>query len=179
MRDTYDVAVAGGGPAGVGAAIAAARQGLSVLLIEKTNCLGVRETRRICGENTLTEEMVLKAVKPRDGVTRCSWYMDLHDGQDKHPIRLYRAARRPADGDYYEIPYGRLVPRKVENLLVSGRAVSSTRAANGSLRLQPTCMNLGQAAGTAAALSVQQTRHPRSIDGARLRQHLIEQGMEL
>ena len=149
------------------------------IIIDVASHLGVRETRRICGEDTLTEEMVLTVAKPRDGVTRCSWYMDLHDGQDKHPLHLYRAARRPPEGDYYEIPYGCLVPKKTENLLVSGRSISSTRAANGSLRLQPTCMNLGQAAGTAAALSVQQSRCPRSIDGIEVREDLIEQGMEL
>jgi len=95
------------------------------------------------------------------------------------PDSVFRAARRPPDGDYYEIPYGCLVPKKIENLLVSGRAISSSRAANGSLRLQPTCMNLGQAAGTAAALSVQQLCCPRSLDGTRVREDLVEQGMEL
>ena len=49
--------------------------------------------------NTLTEEMVMGAVKHWDGVSRCSWYMDLHDGQDKHPLEQYRAARRPPDGE--------------------------------------------------------------------------------
>lgn len=149
------------------------------ILIDVASHLGVREGRRICGESTLTEEMVLRAVKRPDGISRCSWYMDLHDGQDKHPIEEYRAARRPPPGDYYEIPYGCLVPKSVENLFVSGRCVSSTRAANGSLRLQPTCMNLGQAAGTAAALCVRESLRPRSLDGARLRAHLVERGMEL
>ena len=148
-------------------------------IIDIASHLGVRETRRICGENTLTEQMVLNAVKHPDGVSRCSWYMDLHDGQVKHPMEEYRAARRPPEGDFYEIPYGCLVPRDMDGLLVSGRAVSSTRPANGSLRLQPTCMNLGQAAGTAAALCVQQSLQPRSIDGIELRGTLVAQGMEL
>ena len=149
------------------------------IIVDVASHLGVRETRRIRGEATLTEAMVLNAVKHPDGVSRCSWYMDLHDGQDKHPLRLYRASRRPPPGDFYEIPYGCLVPKKIENLLVSGRCVSSTRAANGSLRLQPTCMNLGQAAGTAAALCIQKELNPRSLDGTRLRECLIAQGMEL
>jgi len=149
------------------------------IIIDIASHLGVRETRRICGENTLTEAMVLNAVKHRDGVSRCDWYMDVHDGQDKHPLDAYRAARRPPKGDYYEIPYGCLVPRGVDGLLVAGRAISSTRSANGSLRLQSTCMNLGQAAGTAASLCVQQASKPRLLDGVRLREHLIAQGMEL
>ena len=141
--------------------------------------LGVRETRRIHGEKTLTEADVLEARKHPDGISRCSWYMDLHDGQDKHPLQDYRARRAPPKGDFYEIPYGCLLPQQVENLLVSGRCISSTRPASGSLRLQPTCMNTGQAAGTAAALAVERGTAPREISGEELRQVLVRQGMEL
>jgi len=141
--------------------------------------LGVRETRRIHGEKTLREADVLEARKHPDGISRCSWYMDLHDGQDKHPIQEYRARRAPPKGDFYEIPYGCLVPLEVENLLVSGRCISSTRPANGSLRLQPTCMNTGQAAGTSAALCVERGITPRELTGEELRSVLLEQGMEL
>lgn len=149
------------------------------VLIDVASHLGVREGRRIRGLATLTEEMVLGAAKCADGVSRCSWYLDLHDGQDKHPLEEYRAARRPPDGDYYEIPYGCLVPLEADGLLVAGRCVSSTRAANGSLRLQPTCMNLGQAAGTAAALCLAAGTAPRDLDGVALRAALVEQGVEL
>ncbi|MBM4086792.1 MAG: FAD-dependent oxidoreductase, partial [Planctomycetes bacterium] len=62
---------------------------------------------------------------------------------------------------------------------VSGRCISSTRPANGSLRLQPTCMNLGQAAGTAAALCVRQGVSPRQLRGEDLRRVLVEEGVEL
>ena len=141
--------------------------------------LGVRETRRILGEATLTEEMVLNAAKHPDGVSRASWYMDLHDGQDKRPIDQYRAARRPPDGDYYEIPYGCLVPREVDGLLVCGRCISSTRPANGSLRLQATCMNLGQAAGVAASLCLDEGVTPRELEGSHVRERLIARGADL
>ena len=149
------------------------------VIIDIASHLGVRETRRIRGEETLTETDVLEARKHPDGISRCSWYMDLHDGQNKHPIQEYRAKRSPPAGDFYEIPYGCLVPIEVENLLVSGRCISSTRPANGSLRLQPTCMNTGQAAGTAAALCVARDTTPRQIRGEELREVLVEQGMDL
>lgn len=149
------------------------------VLLHIATYLGVRETRRIHGEKTLTEQDVLEARKHPDGIARCSWYMDLHDGQDKHPLQEYRARRAPPKGDFYEIPYGCLVPREVDNLLVSGRCISSTRPANGSLRLQPTCMNTGQAAGTAAALCVKHDVTPRQIEGEELRGILVRQGMEL
>ncbi len=149
------------------------------IVIDVASHLGIRESRRIRGEATLTEGMVMGAARHVDAVSRCSWYMDLHDGQDKHPLGEYRKARRPADGDYYEIPYGCMVPVEVDGLLVAGRCISSTRAANGSLRLQPTCMNLGQAAGTAAALCRERSCQPRELDGVDLRGQLVEQGMEL
>jgi tRNA1(Val) A37 N6-methylase TrmN6 len=71
------------------------------------------------------------------------------------------------------------VPVEVDGLLVAGRCVSSARPANGSLRLQPTCINLGQAAGGAAALCAQQGCQPRQIDGVELHHRLVEQGMDL
>lgn len=148
-------------------------------IINMATYLGIRESRRIKGEKTLTEEDVLGAKKYPDGISRCSWYMDLHDGQDKTPMEEYRAKRAPAPGDFYEIPYGCLVPKKIERLLIAGKCISSTRPANGSLRLQPTCMNLGQAAGTAAAICAKRNINPRELKGTELRTILMDQGMEL
>ncbi len=149
------------------------------VVIDVASHLGVRESRRIRGLATLTEDMVLGGVKHADGISRCSWYMDLHDGQNKFPLEEYRAARRPPDGDYYEIPYGCIVPQEILGLLVAGRCISSTRPANGSLRLQPTCMNLGQAAGTAAAVAIETKVQPADIDAVELRALLQKQGMEI
>jgi glycine/D-amino acid oxidase-like deaminating enzyme len=148
-------------------------------VVEVASQLGVRESRRIHGLATLTEDTVLGAVKHPDGVSKCCWYMDLHDGQDKHPLDEYRASRRPPVGDYYEVPYGCMVPQGMDGLLVAGRCISSTRPANGSVRLQPTCMNLGQAAGTAAALCCQRNIEPSDLDGVELRRILTEQGADL
>ena len=149
------------------------------VLTDIASYAGVRETRRIIGKKTLCEEDVMKGVKHPDGICRCSWYMDLHDGQNKDPLKEYRAARAPAPGDYYDIPYGCLVPLKTENLLLSGRCISSTRAANGSLRLQTSCMNLGQAAGTAAALCAKRKISPATLDPVELRSILKQQKMEI
>ena len=54
------------------------------------------------------------------------------------------------------VPFGALVPRGSERLLVAGRCVSSDRLANSALRVEASCMAMGQAAGAAAALG---TRH--------------------
>ena len=147
------------------------------VIINIASYLGVRESRRIMGEYVLNEDDVLSARKFPDGISRGSFYMDVHDGQTKTPE--YKASLSPPEGDFYEIPYRCLVPLDVDGLLVSGRCISSTRMANGSLRIQATCMNTGQAAGTAAALCVQRGIQPRELSGSELRQILIEQGMEL
>jgi hypothetical protein len=146
-------------------------------LVSAGPCLGIREGRRIRGLATLTEADVLEARKHAGGISRCGWYMDVHDGQRK--TQASRAALAPPPGDYYEIPYGCLVPKAIDGLLVAGRCISATRLANGAMRIQATCMNTGQAAGVAAALCVQRGAQPREIDGRQLRQLLCSRGMEL
>jgi hypothetical protein len=80
------------------------------------------------------------------------------------------------NGEYYGIPYGCLVPKDVEGILVAGRCLSSERFANGSARNMAHIQAMGQAAGTAAAISVKTGRLPREVDVAVLRQTLTAQG---
>jgi len=77
------------------------------------------------------------------------------------------------------IPYRCLVPRKVEGLLVACRAFSSEYSFNGHFNLIPHCIALGQAAGTAAALSVKAGLKPREVDYGALQDRLINQGVIL
>ena len=81
-----------------------------------------------------------------DVIARCNYDVDIHDpqGTKAQIIRL----KQP-----YEIPFRCLLPRGVDNLLVAGRPISADHVANSSLRIQPNCYALGQAAGTAAALA--------------------------
>ncbi|PKL77109.1 MAG: FAD-dependent oxidoreductase, partial [Candidatus Melainabacteria bacterium HGW-Melainabacteria-1] len=67
-------------------------------------------------------------------------------------------------GDYHEIPYRCLVPLQIEQLLVAGRCLSADFSAQGAVRIIPNCYAMGQAAGVAAALSVQQGLRPRQIN---------------
>lgn len=82
-------------------------------------------------------------------------------------------------GDYYQIPYRCLLPSGREQLLVAGRTVSSTFLAQGSLRVMATCMGMGQAAGTAAAMCIEQEVTPRALDVHALRSRLREQGAHM
>lgn len=139
--------------------------------------LGVRDSRRIAGEYTLAEEDVLSSRKfPDEGIANVVHPIDLHTSSPRFQGRHLILTRC---GDYYQIPYRCLIPKQVENLLIAGRSVSATFPAQGSLRMMATCMAIGQAAGTAAALCVRKGLGPRQLDARELRRALVEQGAHL
>jgi hypothetical protein len=134
--------------------------------------IGIRETRRIMGLEVLTAEDVLQARKrPEDGIGKGAHELDVHGGGDAHRREMIK------DGGDYDIPFGCLVPRDTKNLLVAGRCLSATREAHGSARVMGTCMTMGQAAGTAAAMaSNSQGRPLHEISIPDLRARLSAQG---
>jgi len=140
-------------------------------LSDMAYAVGVRETRRIVCDVTLTEDAVINARKTPDGVARGAHHIDLHGAgtvQRRIPVR---------DGGSYDIPFGCLLPRGLRNVLVAGRCLLSTRAANGSARVMGTCLAMGQAAGTAAAMAVAaNTDDVRGVTVAALRARLRRQG---
>lgn len=134
--------------------------------------IGIRETRRIVGDYWLSTEDAMEARKKEDGVAKGAHHVDIH-GSGTDQLRT-----AVADGGSYDIPYGCLIPNKVENMLVAGRCFSSSREANGSARVMGTCIAMGHAAGTAAAMSLQSNRRGevREIPVPALRHRLKEQG---
>ena len=138
--------------------------------------LGLRDSRRIVGDYVLTEDDVLQSAKFADGIANGVHPIDLH--VDSPRLQGRHLIPTPC-GDYYQIPYRCLLPQKVDNLLVAGRSISATFFAQGSVRVMATCMGMGQAAGTAAALGVQRGITPREIDSADLRALLQRQGAYL
>jgi len=136
--------------------------------------IGIRESRRIVGEYTLTRDDVLQGKHFDDAVARSAYPIDIHNpsgtGTQTHRLRA---------GESYEIPYRCLVPEKVDRLLVAGRCISTTHEALASTRLTPTVMTLGQAAGTAAALAREEKVRVRDVDAAKLRAALITDGVVL
>ncbi len=121
--------------------------------------LGVRESRKIVGEYTLTEADILNSRKSPDTIGRCGAHMK--------GFELY-----DVEGLGYDIPYQCLVPWKIDNLLAAGRCVSATHEAINTLRLIVPCMLTAEAAGTAAALAVKCDLPPRKIDVAELQAKL-------
>ncbi|MDE2039916.1 MAG: FAD-dependent oxidoreductase [Elusimicrobia bacterium] len=140
-------------------------------LVELASQIGVRETRRIVGRATLGTDDVLEGRLPADGVARGAFPIDLHS-PDGSGLTL----KRMKPGASYSIPYGCLLPKNLEGLLVAGRAISASHEAAASARLSPTCMALGEAAGVAAALSCARKLPPSKLKVAELRRRLLERG---
>jgi len=139
-------------------------------LLDSGALIGIRETRRVTGDYTLTMEDVLAARTFPDGVVRARFPVDIHDPKG----HAGDSSRRPPG--YYEIPYRCLLPRGVEKLLIAGRPISATHEAHASLRVMPICVGTGQAAGLAAALSLREGVTPRALDPALLRGELRQAG---
>lgn len=75
----------------------------------------------------------------------------------------------------YNIPLGALIPKQMDGLIVAEKGISVTNVVNGTTRLQPVVILTGQAAGTLAALSVQQHKQPRNIPVRKVQEALLQQ----
>lgn len=121
--------------------------------------LGARESYRLIGKYVLGEADYYGRRRFADGVARTAWYIDAHGekvGEYLEP------------GEFYEIPYACLVTEKLDNLIVAGRCISTSFILEASMRIQPTCMSIGEAAGIAAAWADQQGIAANQVDWAAL-----------
>jgi hypothetical protein len=121
--------------------------------------MGARHSRRLAAE------------KP---VTRTQW--------DEGLIHPDEIGVSPSPSERYpsvSIPYGALLPRRLDGLLAAGRHIGCDPASHSFLREIPQCWVSGQAAGTAAALAVAAGRRPRDLDVPALQAALRSQGVHL
>ncbi len=105
--------------------------------------LGVRESRRVLGKYTLTEEDIRSNKKFPNCAAKSTYPIDIHSQSDKIDDELGTTKIH----DYYEIPLECMLNDKVNNLLSVGRCISSTFKAQSSLRIQPNCWQMGEYAG--------------------------------
>jgi hypothetical protein len=142
-------------------------------MVSTPNTLGIRESRRIMGGHILTRDEVMARCEFPDSIGYGSFFIDIHN--TKGPGMDDKTWRPPA-GFRYQIPFRMLVPKGIDNLLVAGRCASCDHAALGSLRVMPQCGVMGEAAGTAAVLSLKSNLPPRAVDVAALQAQLRRQG---
>lgn len=121
--------------------------------------IGIRETRHIDGVKRLTAEDVTACRVPEDAIAVMATCMDTHNKSDPggtfYPL---------TNGPFFGVPYGCLVPRGVDNLLVAGRSISADSVAASATRMIPCCMVFGQAAGAGAAIAVREGVVPGEVD---------------
>jgi hypothetical protein len=150
--------------------------------------IGIRESRRIVGDYTLTLDDYLACRTFPDDIARCAYFIDLHAATTEAAARATsisnaeneRAERRhyalPA-GASHGIPFRCLLPQGIDNLLVAGRSLSAERPVQGATRIMPYCFATGQAAGLAAAIAAAGTSaRVRDVNPSDLRAALIAAG---
>jgi hypothetical protein len=140
----------------------------SVYLLQTATGIGVRETRRIIGEYTVTEQDAINSTRFPDVIAISS-----------NPMPSYHGKRFFFSHEGFDIPYRALVPKKVEGLLLTGRCISCEQAPFQSARSMAPAMAIGHASGCAAALAAKTSIPPRKLDVKALQKLLLSQNAEL
>ncbi len=145
--------------------------------------MGIRETRRIVGDYCLTLEDYLARRSFPDEICRNSYFIDVHGaGVKKQKVSgdldsWEQTTHRYAKGESHGLPYRCLVPKGVRNVLVAGRSISCDREVQGSVRVMPVCLCMGEAAGLAAAMTRDHAEcDVHAVDTDALRQRLAQYG---
>lgn len=129
----------------------------------------VRETYRIDGCYRITCEDYAEGRRFDDAVCYSYYPIDLHDAHGVKPCHL-------EEGVVPTVPLRALIPAGSRDLVVAGRCVSSDRLANSALRVQASCMGMGQAAGAAAVLACRQGATPGEVPVEDIRALIREYG---
>lgn len=142
--------------------------------------LGIRESRRIQGDYVLTLEDFKARASFADEIGRFSYPIDDHiAAPTKEAYEAFHrehSSMRYRDGESYGIPYRVLLPQKLENVFITGRAVSTDKKMQSSIRVMPCCYITGQAAGMAASICMEGRVLPREVSVPQLRYRLRQMG---
>lgn len=130
---------------------------------------GFRESYRIQGETVITLKDYTSGRVFDDAVCYAFYPVDLHTRNGVKPKPLAR-------GTVPTVPLSALIPKGSRNIIVAGRCVSSDRLANSGLRVQASCMAMGQAAGVTAALAAQKNTTPLKVELKDIRKLLHQHG---
>lgn len=126
-----------------------------------------RESYRIVGETVISHDDYISGRKFNDTLCYAFYPIDLHTKDGVIPKYLEK-------GVVPTVPLGALIPKNSKNIIVAGRSVSSDRLANSALRVQASCMAMGQAAGAAAALAANLNDTPGNVDLKKIKELLVK-----
>ena len=146
-------------------------------IIGLSHHIGVRETRRVYGEKRLTKEDCLSGLVPDDCILLCGAPIEDHrKGKDGEDETFWQYI---PDNGVYGVSYGTIVPRGSTRAWVVGRCFSATHDAHASCRSMAQTMSMGQAAGLAAVLSLEDDMAANNINMNRLQSDLLDIGAVL
>ena len=159
---------------------------IKLSLAATSSLIGVRESRRIKGEYVFSRNDMETRRLFSDTVGVYCKACDIHPyaftkeaWNDHYEIYYKNEQMRPQRGEMFAIPYGSLVPKGWKNLWTAGRCASADVFGQGSLRCQPYCSQMGQAAGTAAVQTMEHGETADTLDTERLVQSLRKQNVYL
>ena len=127
---------------------------------------GVREGRHLRGVYRLTGDDVMTGTDFPDTVAKCAHIIDIHD-----PGKTTQTIEKPPEAG--NIPYRTMISPDCSNLICAGRMISADSRAHASLRVQGTCMAIGQAAGIAAVMALGCGCPVGKVDPSELRKKLL------
>jgi hypothetical protein len=130
--------------------------------------IGIRDTRKIDAHHNITEDETRNQGRFEDTI---GIYPEFIDG--------YGILILPTTGRYMQIPYRAMLPKGVENLLVTGRAIGGDKVAHAATRNMACCAVAGQGAGVAAALSIKSDSPLASADVTAVQAELRLQGVRI
>ena len=130
--------------------------------------IGIRDTRKIDALYNMTETDVREQGRFDDTI---GIYPEFIDG--------YGILIIPTTGRYMQIPYRALIPKRVQNLLVAGRAIGGDKVAHAATRNMACCAVAGQGAGVAAAIAVKAGVNVSGVDMGLVQAELGKQGVRI
>ena len=130
--------------------------------------IGTRESRKIKGRSFLTEQDVKNQAQFEDTMGIFPEFLD-----------AYGIVIIPTTGRYFQVPYGIMVPEKVDNLLVAGRSVAGDRVSHSATRQMMCCAVTGQGAGVAAAIAIKTKKTTATVDIKKVQIQLEKQGVRI
>ena len=138
-----------------------------------------RESRRFVGEVTLTVNHIAAPYAQSQPLYRTAVAVG------DYPVDHHHAAHPKAEDlpelhfypvPSYSVPMGSLLPKNQHDLIVTEKSISVSNIANGTSRLQPVVLQLGQVAGVMAAMAVHEQKSPKEISVRKVQQELLNQG---
>lgn len=146
------------------------------------NVLGVRESRRIVCDYKMNYQNYLDRAVFEDEIGRYNYPIDIHPKRaDEESIEQFKkdTALTYAEGESYGISLRCLLVKKLDNLFVAGKCVSSDREMQASMRVMPCCFITGQACGVASAVCIDENTSSHGVDYKKVQKKLLSMGAYL